>query len=28
VALYGVDFLITDKEREKRELDDRYSTEE
>ena len=28
VALYGVDFLITDKEREKRELDDRYSTED
>jgi formate C-acetyltransferase len=28
VALYGVDFLIADKEREKRELDDRYSTEE
>jgi formate C-acetyltransferase len=28
VALYGVDFLITDKEREKLELDDRYSTED
>jgi formate C-acetyltransferase len=28
VALYGVDFLIADKEREKRELDDRHSTEE
>jgi formate C-acetyltransferase len=28
VALYGVDFLIADKEREKLELDDRYSTEE
>ncbi len=28
VALYGVDFLITDKEREKNELDDRYSTED
>jgi formate C-acetyltransferase len=28
VALYGVDFLITDKEREKNELDERYSTEE
>jgi formate C-acetyltransferase len=28
VALYGVDFLITDKEREKHELDDRHSTEE
>jgi formate C-acetyltransferase len=28
VALYGVDFLITDKQREKRELDDEYSTEE
>jgi formate C-acetyltransferase len=28
VALYGVDFLIADKEREKSELDDRYSTEE
>ena len=28
VALYGVDFLITDKEREKRELDDRHSTED
>jgi formate C-acetyltransferase len=28
VALYGVDFLITDKQREKRELDDDYSTEE
>jgi formate C-acetyltransferase len=28
VALYGVDFLIADKEREKRELDERYSTEE
>jgi len=28
VALYGVDFLIADKEREKRELDDWYSTED
>lgn len=28
VALYGIDFLITDKQREKRELDERYSTEE
>ncbi len=28
VALYGVEFLIADKEREKRELDDRHSTEE
>jgi formate C-acetyltransferase len=28
VALYGVDFLITDKVREKHELDDRHSTEE
>ena len=28
VALYGVDFLLADKEREKRELDDRLSTEE
>jgi formate C-acetyltransferase len=28
VALYGVDFLITDKAREKHELDDRHSTEE
>jgi formate C-acetyltransferase len=28
VALYGVDFLIVDKEREKAELDDRHSTEE
>ena len=28
VALYGVDFLIADKEREKQELDDRHSTEE
>ena len=28
VALYGVDFLITDKEREKHELDDRHSTED
>jgi len=28
VALYGADFLIADKEREKRELDDRYSTED
>ena len=28
VALYGVDFLIADKKREKRELDDRHSTEE
>ncbi|MFL6717806.1 MAG: formate C-acetyltransferase [Burkholderiaceae bacterium] len=28
VALYGVDFLIQDKEREKAELDDRHSTEE
>ena len=28
VALYGVDFLIADKEREKHELDDRHSTEE
>jgi formate C-acetyltransferase len=28
VALYGMDFLIQDKEREKAELDDRHSTEE
>ena len=28
VALYGVDFLIEDKKREKRELDDRHSTED
>jgi formate C-acetyltransferase len=28
VALYGVDFLIKDKQREKRELDDRHSSEE
>ncbi|RDI99554.1 formate C-acetyltransferase [Dyella solisilvae] len=28
VALYGVDFLMSDKEREKHELDDRHSTEE
>jgi formate C-acetyltransferase len=28
VALYGVDFLIEDKEREKAELDERHSTEE
>jgi formate C-acetyltransferase len=28
VALYGVDFLIEDKEREKTELDERHSTEE
>ena len=28
VALYGVDFLITDKAREKQELDDRHSTED
>ena len=28
VALYGVDFLVADKERERRELDDRHSTEE
>lgn len=28
VALYGVDFLISDKQREKRELDDRHSTDE
>jgi formate C-acetyltransferase len=28
VALYGVDFLIADKQREKGELDDRHSTEE
>lgn len=28
VALYGVDFLITEKQREKRELDDRFSTED
>jgi formate C-acetyltransferase len=28
VALYGTDFLLTDKQREKRELDDRHSTEE
>src|SRR5215813_4789750 len=28
VALYGVDFLITDKQREKRELDDRLSIED
>jgi len=27
VALYGVDFLITEKEREKRDLDERYSSE-
>ena len=28
VALYGVDFLITEKQREKRELDEHYSSEE
>ena len=28
IALYGVDFLIADKEREKQELDDRHSTED
>ena len=28
MALYGVDFLIADKQREKHELDDRHSTEE
>ncbi len=28
VALYGVDFLIADKNREKGELDSRHSTEE
>ncbi|HKY03068.1 MAG TPA: formate C-acetyltransferase [Burkholderiales bacterium] len=28
VALYGADFLITDKQREKRELDDRHSSED
>ncbi len=28
VALYGVDFLIADKKREKRDLDDRHSTED
>ncbi|MEJ5990884.1 formate C-acetyltransferase [Ramlibacter sp. PS3R-8] len=28
VALYGVDFLLADKDREKTELDDRHSTEE
>src|SRR3954469_2197893 len=28
VALYGVDFLLADKKREKQELDDRHSTEE
>jgi formate C-acetyltransferase len=28
IALYGVDFLIADKEREKHELDDRHSTED
>jgi formate C-acetyltransferase len=28
VALYGVDFLLEDKAREKRELDDRHSTED
>ena len=28
VALYGIDFLIADKQREKNELDDRHSTEE
>ena len=28
VALYGVDFLIADKKREKEELDDRHSTED
>ena len=28
VALYGVDFLVADKEREKHELDDRHSTED
>ncbi len=28
VALYGIDFLVVDKEREKEELDDRHSTED
>ena len=28
IALYGVDFLLADKQREKHELDDRHSTEE
>src|SRR5262245_7837051 len=28
VALYGVDFLVADKQREKSEIDDRHSTEE
>src|SRR6476620_8083148 len=28
VALYGIDFLLADKEREKTELDDRHSTED
>ena len=28
IALYGVDFLIADKKREKQELDDRHSTED
>ncbi len=28
VALYGLDFLITEKQREKRELDERFSTED
>ena len=28
MALYGVDFLVADKEREKHELDDRHSTED
>ena len=28
VALYGVDFLVADKERERHELDDRHSTED
>ena len=28
VALYGVDFLVADKQREKAEIDDRHSTEE
>ncbi|HEX2831310.1 MAG TPA: formate C-acetyltransferase [Burkholderiales bacterium] len=28
VALYGIDFLVADKEREKRELDERHSTED
>src|SRR5207248_11642410 len=28
VALYGIDFLLVDKEREKSELDDRHSTED